>query len=206
VGAEVREYCEQCRAPLASDHRHLLEVAAHTVLCACDSCALRFERVLDGRYRLIPRDAHALPAFHLDDAQWDALALPIDLAFFVDSTPVGRVIALYPSPAGATESLLTPSAWESLVADNRVLRDLRPDVEALLINRTGPRRLHYLAPIDVCFQLVGLMRRHWHALSSSEEVWREIDSFFAHLAQTARDDRRTPEQFLPALETSEVPV
>jgi hypothetical protein len=188
VGGPVREYCELCRAPLAPEHRHLLEVAAHTILCACDPCALRFEMVLDGRYRLIPRDARALPEFHLDDAQWDDLALPIDLAFIVHSTPARRVIALYPSPAGATESLLTLSAWEALVADNPVLRDMQPDVEALLINRVGPRRLYYIAPIDVCFQLVGLMRRHWRGLSGGEEVWHEIDGFFERLMQGARCD------------------
>ena len=35
---------------------------------------------------------------------------------------------------------------------------MQPDVEALLVNRVGGRRLYYLAPIDVCFELVGLMR------------------------------------------------
>jgi len=185
VGAPVREYCELCRAPIASEHRHLLEMATHKITCACDPCALRFEMVLDGRYKLIPRDAHALLDFQLTDAEWDDLALPIDLAFLVHNTSAGRVMALYPSPAGATESLLTLSAWESLAAHNPVLARMQPDVEALLINRTGGRRLYYLAPIDTCFELVGLMRRHWRGLSGGEEVWREIDAFFLRLEQRA---------------------
>jgi Family of unknown function (DUF5947) len=185
VGAPVREYCELCRAPLAPEHRHLLEIATHKITCACDPCALRFEMVLDGRYKLIPRDTHALTDFHLDDAEWDDLALPIDLAFIVHSTAAGRVMALYPSPAGATESLLTLSAWDALVAHNPVLAQMQPDVEALLVNRIGGHRLYYLAPIDVCFELVGLMRRHWRGLSGGEEVWREIDAFFARLEQRA---------------------
>jgi hypothetical protein len=185
VGAPVREYCELCRAPLAPEHRHLLEMSTHKITCACDPCALRFEMVLDGRYKLIPRDAHALRDFHLSDAEWDDLALPIDLAFIVNSTAAKRMLALYPSPAGATESLLTLSAWEALVADNPVLAQMQPDVEALLVNRTGGHRLYYLAPIDACFELVGLMRRHWRGLSGGEEVWREIDAFFLRLEQRA---------------------
>jgi hypothetical protein len=185
AAAPGREYCELCRSPLAPVHRHLLEMATHKITCSCDPCALRFELVVDGRYKLIPRDAPALPDFHLDDAQWEDLALPIHLAFLVRSTPAKRVIALYPSPAGATESLLTISAWDALVADNPVLGNMQPDVEALLVNRTGEHRLFYLAPIDACFELVGLMRRHWRGLHGGEEVWREIDAFFARLEQRA---------------------
>ncbi len=90
-----------------------------------------------------------------------------------------------PQHAGATESLLTLSAWDALVADNPVLQKMEPDVEALLVNRTGEHRLYYLAPIDACFELVGLMRRHWRGLHGGEEVWREIDAFFARLEQRA---------------------
>src|ERR1700677_57635 len=96
VGAPVREYCELCRAPLAPEHRHLLEMSTHKITCSCDPCALRFENVLDGRYKLIPRDPRSLPDFHLDDMQWSELALPIDLAFLVYSTPAKKMMALYP--------------------------------------------------------------------------------------------------------------
>ncbi len=91
-------------------HRHLLEMAKRQVVCACDPCALRFHDVVDGRFKLIPRDARTLPGFRLTDAQWESLALPIDLAFFFDSTPEGKMTAMYPSPAGATESLLPLTA------------------------------------------------------------------------------------------------
>ncbi len=78
--------------------------------------------VADGRFALIPRDVHALPGFQLDNAQWADLALPIDLAFLVYSTPAKKMLALYPSPAGATESLLALDAWDQLVAANPVPR------------------------------------------------------------------------------------
>jgi hypothetical protein len=185
-GTTVQERCELCSIGLAPEHRHLLEMATHKIICSCDPCALRFENVIEGRFKLIPRDVRVLTDFHLTDAQWDELALPINLAFLVYSTPAKKMLALYPSPAGATESLLPLAAWDSLVVDNPPLVRLQSDVEALLVNRVGDQRLYYLAPIDVCFELVGLMRIHWRGLSGGEEVWREIDRFFAHLAERAR--------------------
>jgi hypothetical protein len=44
--------------------------------------------------------------FRLDDLAWRALRIPVEMAFFVRSGESGRVTAFYPSPAGATESLL----------------------------------------------------------------------------------------------------
>lgn len=184
--ALFRERCELCSLPLAPEHRHLLEMANHHIACACDPCALRFENVLEGRFKLIPRDVWSLPGVQIDNAQWEDLALPIDLAFLVYSTPAKRMLALYPSPAGATESLLSLSAWDSLVAENPALENMQRDVEALLVNRVGERRLYYKAPIDVCFELVGLMRLHWRGLSGGEEVWQKIDDFFTGLASRAK--------------------
>lgn len=166
------ERCELCSLVLASDHRHLLERTTRKILCSCDACGLRFENVIDGRFKLIPRDARALPDFQLTDAQWDALLLPINLAFFFYDSPSRKMTALYPSPAGATESLLPLSAWESLMADNPVLANLEPDVETLLVNRVDNRRFYAIAPIDVCFELVGLIRIHWRGLSGNREVLR----------------------------------
>jgi hypothetical protein len=175
------EHCGLCSAVLAPVHRHLLEVANRQIVCACDPCALRFHGVLGGRFALVPRDARALPAFRLSDAQWESLALPIGLAFFFYSTPHAKVTALYPSPAGATESLLPLSSWEVLVSENPPLAQLQPDVEALLVNRVGTARQYYVAPIDACYELVGLIRVHWRGLSGGEVVWGEIEQFFSRL-------------------------
>jgi hypothetical protein len=92
---------------------------------------------------------------------------------------------MYPSPAGATESQLPLEAWEVLVADNPVLAKLEPDVEALLVNRVGSARLYYLAPIDTCYRLVGLIRMYWRGLSGGETVWKEIGQYFERLEQQA---------------------
>jgi hypothetical protein len=175
------EKCELCGKEIAPQHRHLLETAVRRIVCSCDHCALRFHDVVGGRYQLVPRDTCLLKDFQMTDAQWDDLSLPINLAFFFFSTAQSRVTAMYPGPAGVTESLLALSSWETLAEANPELAHLKPDVEALLVNRVGTTREYFLAPIDVCFELVGLIRQHWRGLSGGNEVWRELDRFFARL-------------------------
>jgi hypothetical protein len=41
-------------------------------------------------------------------------------------------------------------------------------------------------PIDVCYALVGLVRRDWVGLGGGKEVWRAIEAFFADLAGRSR--------------------
>jgi hypothetical protein len=182
----AQERCELCSVPLPSEHRHLLESGKRRIACSCDACGLRFSDVVGGRFQLIPRDVLSLPNFRLSDIEWEALALPIDLAFFFRHGVDGKIGALYPSPAGATESTLSLSAWETLVGENPALAELHPDVEALLVNRAGEHRLYYIVPIDLCFELVGLIRVHWRGLHGGEEVWREIDGFFTRMEDRAR--------------------
>lgn len=118
--------CELCGAELASEHQHLVEPAGRQLLCCCDACAILFSSQESSRYRRVPRRIRFLPDFHMADAQWDSLMIPISLAFFFQSIPAGRVVAFYPSPAGATESLLDLGAWEELVRDNPILAELEP--------------------------------------------------------------------------------
>jgi hypothetical protein len=179
----VRERCELCSADLADDHAHLVEPAGRRLACACDACAILFRGQGAGKYRRVPRDSRFLADFRLTDAQWEGLGLPINLAFFLHSTAAGRVVAFYPSPAGATESLPDAETWQALVADNPGLRDLEPDVEALLVNRVGAAREHYRAGIDRCYELVGLVRTHWHGFSGGQAVWDEIGRFFGRLKE-----------------------
>lgn len=164
----------------------MLEMATRKIVCACDSCTMTFVPVVEGRFKVIPRDARALPDFQISDSDWENLSLPINLAFFFFDTPSQKMTALYPSPAGATESLLPLTAWETIVRQNPVLQSLQPDVEALLVNRAHDARDYYLAPIDKCFELVGLIRLNWRGFSGGEEVWSAIEKFFATLKETAR--------------------
>jgi hypothetical protein len=111
--------------------------------------------------------------------------IPINMAFFFHSSATGQIAALYPSPAGATESLLALEAWEQIVADNPVLQEMEPDTEALLVNRIADHIEYFLLPIDECFKLVGIIRAHWKGFSGGTEVWEEIADFFAELNERA---------------------
>ena len=96
------------------------------------------------------------------------------------------MIAFYPSPAGAVESLLPLEAWSEIAGNNPALRQMQPDVEGLLVNRVGfahgaKHAEYYIAPIDQCYRLVGLIRTHWRGLSGGTEVWTEIARFFEDL-------------------------
>ena len=155
----------------------MLEMATRKIVCACDAYTMTFVPVVEGRFKVIPRDARALPEFQMSDADWENFSLPINLAFFFYNTPNEKMVALYPSPAGATESLLPLTAWETLVRQNPILAELQPDVEALLIDRAAGAHHHFIAPIDKCFELVGLIRLHWKGFSGGENVWREIEKF-----------------------------
>jgi hypothetical protein len=181
------ERCEFCSLALGPGHRHLLELSTRKTVCACDGCALRFENVL-GRYKLIPRDARLLSGFQITDIEWNSFSLPIELAFFFHSTPTGAIRAMYPSPAGATESLLSITGWSSLVEKNPVLARMEPDVEALLANRLKGSREYYLAPIDRCFELAGLIRLHWRGFTGGDKVWETLDAFFSNLRQGCATD------------------
>jgi hypothetical protein len=165
------------------EHLHLIEVVSRRIVCACDACALLFTDREGVKYRRVPRRIRFLHDFRLTDSQWDNLAIPISLAFLFKSTPLDRVVALYPSPAGATESLLDLESWADLLHDNPILHQLQPDVEALLVNRIGAAREYYLAPIDKCYELVGLIRANWKGLSGGTEVWAAINEFFARLKE-----------------------
>jgi hypothetical protein len=187
------ERCEMCSTSLAHDHQHLLEPVNRRIVCACDACAILFYAQGDRKYKRVPRRIRFLRDFQLTESQWNGLMMPINMAFFFKSSPLeGRVIAMYPSPAGATESLLTLDTWDEIAADNPVLEEMESDVEALLVNRIGHSRgftepEHYIVPIDECYKLVGLIRSHWSGLAGGTEVWRQIAEFFAYLKAQSPD-------------------
>lgn len=187
---KVVERCEMCSQELGPEHEHLVEPANRRLICACQACAILFEGQSGTKFKRVPREVRFLQDFQLGDAQWDGLMVPIEMAFFFNSSPQGKMIALYPSPAGPTESLLSLDTWTDIVQMNPVLENMPSDVTALLVNRVGHVRgaapaEYYLVPIDECYKLVGLIRTHWRGLSGGTEVWREIGAFFTGLKRRA---------------------
>ena len=180
--------CDLCGAEVPDEHPHLVEIAARRLVCACRRCAV--SATAEGRFRRLPSTVRRLAEVRLTDADCESLQIPIGLAFIFHSTPHDRPVALYPGPAGAMESLLGLEAWSALVDRNPALAALEPDVEALLIDRTEGRRDYYQVPIDRCYALAGLMRRHWRGLSGGSEAWDAIAQFFVRLRQAAGNASR----------------
>ncbi len=178
---ESVERCEMCSIELSAVHDHLIDPSSRQMVCACQPCAILFCGDVEKKYKRVPRRVRFLSNFQLTDAQWESLMIPIGMAFFFNSTRTGKIVAVYPSPAGATESLLDLDSWDELMQDNSILKEMEADVEALLVNRVGNRREYYLVPIDECYKLVGLIRLHWQGLSGGAEARAEIEEFFARL-------------------------
>jgi hypothetical protein len=185
---EVEEHCELCGEAIPSRHRHVLDLSSRDLRCACRPCSLLFDRggAGGGHYKLVPERRLRLAGFELSEPLWEELRIPVDMAFFFHSSAAGRVVAFYPGPMGATESLLELSAWEAIAGANPVLADMEPDVEALLVNRARGAHDCWLVPIDDCYGLVGLIRTRWRGLTGGKEVWEEIGRFFAALDRRSR--------------------
>lgn len=174
-------HCELCSRALAEEHSHLIEIATLRIVCSCQACALLFDGTSGLRYSRIPRDCTLIEPFAMNDMAWNSLGVPINLAFFVFSSAAGKTVAMYPSPAGPTQADLSQDVWEEIVRGCSTLKQLRPDVEALLVNRLGTASECYIAPIDRCYELTGLIRKHWQGFSGGEALWRELEGFFNRL-------------------------
>jgi hypothetical protein len=181
---ESAERCDLCGAGIDAEHRHLLHLVDRRILCACEPCfAMR-----SGDADLTPSGSRIalLEGFALDDDLWAKFQIPIGLAFFMVRERGQGILGLYPSPAGATECELHLAAWDELVAANPVLRELEPEVEALIVNRTSEPPRHAIVPIDRCYELVGLIKSRWEGISGGSAIDDAVAEFFAALERAAR--------------------
>ena len=178
-----------CASELASGHSHIVNIESRSLMCACRACYLLFTQqgAAQGKYRAVPDRYLMLSSFELTPERWEDLQIPVGMAFFFFNSALKRVTGFYPSPAGATESLLPLEAWQNLAAANPILETVESDVEALLINRRrGGNFECYLVPIDACYELTGIVRRRWKGFDGGEEAWRDIDAFFDSLRAKCR--------------------
>ena len=181
-GPRPGERCELCGEAIGDELQHLVDTQARNLLCACRGCYLLFvsDGAGGGHFRAVPDRYLAFPQFRLSPAQWDAMQIPVSVAFFFLNSSLGRVAAFYPSPAGATESELPLERWADVVAANPGLATLQPDVEAFLVRARGDREGAecYLVPIDICYELVGHLRRLWRGFDGGREAHDQLDQFF----------------------------
>jgi hypothetical protein len=177
--AGADEPCDLCRQEITVTHQHVVNLETRGLLCTCRACHVLFmhEETGQRRYRAVPERYVAMPDFVLGDEQWDAIQVPVAMAFFFFNSSLNRTVALYPSPAGATESLLPLGAWTRLIRANQLLETLRPDVEALLVYKRPHGFECHIVPIDACYALVGRVGRHWKGFVDAE-MGTGIEVFF----------------------------
>ena len=178
--------CDLCDVALEEPHSHLVDMTSRSLRCVCRPCFLLFlpEGAAQGRYRPVPERYLALA--QPDRPRWDLLDIPIGLAFFFHNSALGRIAALYPSPAGATESTLPLEAWADVVASAPELSTLEPDVEALLVRRTKGHHDVFIVPIDACYELAGIVRRDWRGFDGGPVAAQSIDAFFDRVRGRSR--------------------
>lgn len=194
------ERCEMCAESIADEHQHVVNVAGRQLMCVCRACYLLFtDSDAELRYRAVPDRYLSFPDFALDRRAWEALQIPVGVAFFFANSDLGRTVAFYPGPAGATESELDMEVWDAIAgADPRVAL-LADDVEALLVRvpedggsedgeRAQPQT--YLVPIDACYEFVGRLRMLWRGFDGGQQAREFIDDFFARVDARAREAPR----------------
>ena len=182
--------CERCGEAVPAPHHHFVDLATRRLSCACRACwLLSGANQPTASIRRVPdRYVHG-PALRVQAEQWDALQIPVSIAFFMINSTIGRTIAFYPSPAGATESTLPLTAWSEIEAANAWVRAMLPDVEALLVRRPPEPDApcdSFIVPIDVCYDLVGRIRIHWSGFGGGDQVRLEIDRCLADIATRSR--------------------
>jgi hypothetical protein len=191
-----------CSEAIADEHQHVVDVTGRQLMCVCRACYLLFtDSDADLRYRAVPDRYLAFPDFALDRRTWEALQIPVGVAFFFTNSALARTVAFYPGPAGATESELDLDAWNAISgADSRVGL-LADDVEALLVrvpeadsadDGESSQPQSYLVPIDACYEFVGRLRILWRGFDGGQEARAFIDSFFSQIKARALATPGTP--------------
>jgi uncharacterized protein DUF5947 len=179
------ERCEMCAEAIADEHQHVVNVEGRQLMCVCRGCYLLFtDRHAALRYRAVPDRYLAFPDFALDRRRWQALQIPVGLAFFFRNSALGRMVAFYPGPAGATESELDLAAWNDIRAADPRVDLVADDTEALLVRvpsdgtDDGPPVCHLL-PIDACYEFVGRLQLLWRGFDGGQDARTFMSEFFA---------------------------
>jgi hypothetical protein len=149
----------------------------------------------------------------LSVADWNALEIPVGLAFFLRRSAGGEITGFYPSPAGATECRLDLQAWQRIEGSHPMIAAAEPDVEAVLIYRAdaGDGRPTYranvgdgpvargeagvdcfLVPIDACYELAGRMRLLWRGFDGGSEARASIAEFIDGVRSRSRAFSQEP--------------
>jgi len=118
---------------------------------------------------------------HSFGSERELFANQFDQAFFFHNSALGRTVAFYPGPAGATESELDLQAWADIRTADPRANTIAADTEALLVRVPDDETASphaYLVPIDTCYEFVGRLRMMWRGFDGGQDVRNYIDEFF----------------------------
>lgn len=176
------EACEMCAERIADRHQHVVNVEGRQLMCVCRGCYLLFtDRHATLRYRAVPDRYLAFPDFALDRPRWEAMQIPVGVAFFFRNSDRDRTVAFYPGPAGATESELELESWNDLRAADPRVDTLADDTEALFVrvpDTENAAPVCHLLPIDACYEFVGRLRMLWRGFDGGQDARRYMTDFF----------------------------
>ena len=142
-------------------------------------------RAGEGDYRPVGNRTVWLEDLDVPDDLWASFQIPIGLAFFMHSTVTDCVVAMYPSPGGATESELHFDSWTRMRALHPALAELESDIEGLIVNRLADPPVYAIAPIDRCYALTGAIKATWEGISGGTGVDFAVTRFFEDLRAAA---------------------
>lgn len=190
--------CEMCAREIAEPHQHVVNVESRALKCTCRPCWLLFADTGagGGRYKGVGT-AVRRGDLRMTAAMWNTLDVPVGMLFVFRNSGLDRPVAFYPSPAGATESELDLGSWTDVIDANPWLAEALDDIEGVLLRTLGGPGARgpgqetfeaFVVPIDLCYELVGLVRLHWKGFDGGSAAHGHIDTFFDGL--TARASAR----------------
>ena len=182
------------RSPTSTATSSTSSSAASCARAAAATCCSRPRAPAAAATAPCPTATCRSPTSSCRRGQWDALQIPVSVAFFFLNSTLDRVAAFYPSPAGATESLLSLDTWDEVVGRQPRAGDAgarRRGVPRRAPTAARRRRAEcFLVPIDACYELVGQLRRLWRGFDGGSEAHDALDAFFADVRARARPARR----------------
>ena len=87
------ELCEMCGQPIVEQHSHVVNVESRSLMCTCRACYLLFTHsgAAQGKYRAVPDRFLNLNSFRLSTAEWDAMQIPVGMAFFFYNSSMKKI-------------------------------------------------------------------------------------------------------------------
>ena len=121
----------------------------------------------------------------LTDADWNELQIPVAMAFFFVNSALGRVVAGYPSPGGATECELDLRPGTGSPPRTRCSGRWRRTSRRSSSTAPSSGNEVFLIPIDECYSLVGGLRMRWQGFDGGAEARAALAAFLDGLRQRA---------------------